>query len=60
MVAKVSAPTAVAPTATTDDGLVSRRTWHQSHFHVKIACDAAAVAILLAVVALYLAIALLV
>jgi hypothetical protein len=28
--------------------------WHQSPFHMKIACDACAVAILLGVVALYL------
>jgi len=52
MVAKVSAPI--------DDGVMSPRPWHHSHFHVKIACDAAAVAILLAFVGLYLAIALLV
>lgn len=56
MVAKTAASTAPTP-APAETG--APRPWHQSHFHVKIACDAVAVAILLAVVALYLVIALL-
>ena len=56
MVANTSSATPPSASAASDDVAARRRPWHHSPFHVKIACDACAVAILLGVVALYLAV----